>query len=118
MLVSRCNHLSPMDRENIGKAIDDTNEHKVIKPIYAQVEPIIKHMWGDKRGGLGRAADATRRQKEFERVIRLIVNTGAAAPQIEVPYLNEEQVAEAQKSLAAAISGLQELKSKITDLHE
>ncbi len=118
VLVSRCNHLSPMDRDSIGKAIEATNEHKSIRPIYERVEPIVKHMWGERRGPLGRDADAERRHKEFNRVIRLIVNTCVSAPKIDIPYLHEEQVAEANKSLAEAIKGLQDLKSLITELHE
>ncbi len=118
ILVSRCNHLSRMDRDNIAKAIEAINEHKSIRPVYERVEPIVKHMWGERRGTLGRDADAERRHKEFNRVIRLIANTCVSAPKIDIPYLHEEQVAEANNSLAEAIKGLQDLKSLITELHE
>ena len=118
VLVSKCNHLSPIDRTNIDEAIECVNEHKLIRPIYERVDPIIKHMWGERRGTQGRNADTARRQKEFDRVIRHIVNTCSAAPKIDIPYLHEQQLAEANESLAEAIKGLKDLKSLITDLHE
>ena len=118
VLVSRCNHLSPMDRINIDEAIEAINEYKIIRPIYERVELIIKHVWGDRRGMLGRDADVERRHKEFNRVLRLITNTCKSAPEIDIPYLDQEQVGEALQDLTQAVKGLQDLKSRITQLHE
>lgn len=111
--------LSDRDKALAWNALERMNYGERLSIVYDQVAPLVQRVWGTTmRGNNTREAVERRRRDTFERVIGVAVQACTNTTTVEVAHLDADRAGIVALELSLAIRQLQQLRSKIEDMHK
>ncbi len=117
--LSEIPYLTAWDQAVVATALDDLNENRQVQRNRKTVDPIAKHIWGSRSRGTLSYQDAARRRVEsFENACRAVVNICASTSRLDLPYLNQRQLEDADAALEIAAKNIKAFQTKIKRLHK
>ncbi len=115
MLSDRAD-FSPSEAALVQEALSQMNETCRISEPYRKVRSLAERIWGAYNGSQPKnRKNAQRRQDSFSHAMTIVIDTCIAAPNIDIPYLSDEERANAVKQVDEALTSLRKLKRKIVE---
>jgi hypothetical protein len=117
--LSEIPYLTRWDKAVVATALDDLNENRQVRRNRKTVDSIAKHLWGPAlRGTHSYQKAAGRRVEGFENACRAVANICASTSRLDLPYLNEKELKEADTVLETAGQNIKAFQAKIKRLHK
>lgn len=112
--------LSDRDKALAWNALERMNYGERLSIVYDQVAPLVARLWGEHmRGSKSTYERVERRRREtFERVVGVAIQACTNAASIDVAHLDADRAGIVALELSLAIRQLQQLRSKIEDMHK
>lgn len=116
VLISDLEYLRPQDRKAADFALKNLNETNQTVNAYPAIEHIADRLWNNLKAGRRRTHEAAQaRVAEFEKQVEIIAHIGQT--ELDIPYLSQEQAAEAVGRLHAAQAGLRRLVTQLKEFY-
>lgn len=112
VLLAKCEELDSHEMSVVRKAIGELDETKQVRAAYHMVLPIADRVWGRKGHRIGNKK-RKRERDDFQSSISFLLSTCGSAPDINIPYLNKEDVEAAIQELKEAETALFRLRERI-----
>lgn len=112
-LLSMREDLSRSDARLVQEVIAKIDKARQIKPFWPDIEPLVSKVWGRRAVGLSGAKIEAKRKTAFDHAIGLISDMCLRGPEVEIPYLSEEEQIAALHKVTEAIGCLKQLNANI-----
>jgi DNA-binding Lrp family transcriptional regulator len=113
-LLSLRDDLSKSDGKMVQETIERIEKTRQISPFWPDIKPIAAKIWGKSGQNTTVGAKAeTKRKSAFDHAIGLIVDMCVRGPEVEIPYLAEEEQIAALHRVTEAINCLKQLNANI-----
>lgn len=112
-LLSMRDDLSRSDAKLVQEVVAKIEKTRQIKPILSDIKPLVRKIWGRKAVGLSGTKIEAKRKTAFDHAVGLISDMCLRGPEVEIPYLSEEEQVAALHKVTEAIGCLKQLNANI-----
>lgn len=109
--------LSGRDRATVDAALAMLNRSEQIGDAWALAQPVAERVWGAGRDTMQRQAREAQRVDRFEHALGIVLQSCAAAAELDLPYLPVDRFRRAVADLRMARRSLLELMERMEGFH-